>query len=223
MKAFATVAVAASVVVQASPASACFRFEYAPAVAEGRVRGPDGEWRPITIKVRKTRVRFEATDPRAAWGRTVVVGDLFSGRAALFPVSVSGPIPKKAQVTWRTTLSTALAEISLSDTIIGRTVYGDAPLMQNGKLSCRPAALLEHEANDPTVCILDAETYANGYSLPAFANLPSGERYFELLRVERREVPASEFKIPSKFPVAFKRPAYLKSWSCAGTGLDPFR
>lgn len=223
MKTFSAVAIAAVVVAQATPALACFRFQYAPAVAEARVRWADGTWRPVTIKVRKTRVRFEAADPRVPWGRTVVIGDIANGRAAIFPMSVSGPVPKEAQVTWRTSLSTALAEISLSDTMIGRTPFSDAPLVRNGNLPCRPAANLERQTNDPTVCVLDEETYAYGQALPAFASSPSGERYFQLARMEKREVAADEFKAPGNFPVSFKRPAYLKSWNCSGMGLDPFR
>ena len=196
-------------VLYGAPAEACFAFRYVPVVAEGRSK-IDTAWRPIQIKAAGENIRIEAPRhlSRPAFR---LVGNLTRGDAALTTWSAGGA----GRMRW-VSLSAGLSEVGLSDELIGRVVYSSAPLKPNGRMPCYPAAKLKGRGNDPTVCVLAAKSYADGYLLPAFATSAEGSRLFELTRVQYGPVPVSEFVIPQRRAAQAAHTVPARTWSCKG-------
>lgn len=203
----ATLAIAT--VLHGPPAKACFVFRYVPVLAEGRAK-VDAAWRPIQIKAAGDNIRIEAPRhlSRPAYR---LVGNLTRGEAALttWPAGGVGRVRL-------TSLSAGLSDIGLSDEFIGRVVYSSAPLNPNGRMPCYPAAKFKSQGHDPTVCVLAAKSYADGYLLPAFATSAQGSRLFKLTRVQYAPVPASEFVIPQRRAAKATPAVPARTWSCKG-------
>jgi len=197
-------------------AAACEGYEFKDARGAGRVRGPDGKWRSLSIEIHAQWLRYEYAHPRAPWGRLVLIGEIASGKAWLFPLAVGGGmIPSEARVRWQTTVGDGLAEFHLPVTTVSRaetafTPYGEEPVTDavNG-IPCVYARLSFSGPVDPTVCFHDS-------GMPVIIKNARGERIFELRSIVVAPVHRSRFDRFPTYPVTTKRPKYLGRLTSCG-------
>jgi hypothetical protein len=204
----------------ASSVHACVEYSFSPLFAEARIRGRDGVWRAAFIEAADKDIRIEYAHPRTPWGRLVVSGNVISGEALVFPIKISAPVPDKARVTWKTSLSAALPEVGLNDGFL------EAPFASviSSERSARVSKFRGYEcvfgykyvggakdwAIDKSVCVHES-------GLPLFMNRADGRRVFEVERLvlqPRGGVPRVRFTAPAGYRLTDKKPEYLTGYTC---------
>lgn len=212
--------VAVTVFLQASAAHACAAFTYADAVAEARVRGADGQWRPLQIEVSGPLMRLEYDSTRSASGRVGIVFDVESDRALVFPAPGPFEAPKQARIAIPMTLHSALSGPGLPKTLLARYPlrgYPVASAPRAGRFPCRDALGEPYtdvrDRSDRSVCVIDLGEQ-RGVGLPAYATDSAGKRVFELVKVSYRAVPLERFRAPAGFQVA--TPSLRRRTTCSG-------
>lgn len=193
--------VAVTAILQAAPASACAKFQYQPAVAEARMRGTDGVWRPLHIEVGGSRMRLEYDSTRSASGRVGMVFEVESNAALVFPTPGARTPPRQAEVVIPVTLDAALAGLGLSRRILARTTSPALPRQKVGQISCTAAWDFDLQREDRSICLASARRDPYG-GLPAYALDGQGRRIFEMTAVTYRPVPDARLRPPPRFRIA---------------------
>lgn len=195
-----------------SPALACAPFLYESAIAEARIRGADGVWRPVQVEVEASRMRLEYDSTRSASGRVGMVFNVASNSALVFPAPGRHAPPRQAQVAVPMTLDAALAGLGLSRNVLARWGTGDAPLQRVGRLTCSAAWDFDLHKVDDSICVISTSV-KDRHGLPAYVLDKTGRRIFEVTAVTYRAVPDARFRAPAGFRNAGRE---IRQFGCGG-------
>jgi hypothetical protein len=211
-------ALTATVALQGTPVLACAAFPYEDAVAEARVRGADGRWRPLHIEVSGPLMRLEYDSTRSASGRVGIVFDVERDKALVFPAPGQFEAPRQARIAIPTMLDAALAGPGVPKAVVGRFPARRYPRTapRDGRFPCYDALREANSADDradKSVCVVELGEN-RGVGLPAYAVDRGGKRVFELLSVTYQPVPIERFRAPAGFQVA--SPALNRRTTCGG-------